>query len=721
MPLRVVSGPELALRANDGESSALLGEQASSVAQDRDTAAHLVTLHNVSLVVTSTKSQQQVEKANSFSEGESGQWEPLLFLNPSPGSLSEKSSKASSLSDSQAGKTAKVSHSPKKLHILENVNASFRSGEMTLIIGRSGSGKTALLDVLAGYKVGGTLLGDVRLDGTVRKDALAGSSWRRETGYAEHHDFHFSTLSVWESLLFSTRCRLPAASTEEICTAKVQRVIGLLGLEEYTNVIVECLPKFQLKCLTVGVEICAGPKALFLDSPTAGLNIDAAQSLVSALKSVTVSEGIVTVATLSNASQKIFEAFDKLLVLDDGAVAYHGRIGPNSEVALEFARECAGAPAMEEGANPAEYMLTSCQRKQGAYQSSALYRKVLEDLQTIVTRAQNEERAPHKANTEPRSGWFKQFGLIASRHFKTRWRNTDYAFERLIWTVSSSFIMAIGFLSLGNGVIDAILFMGVLFLAIFTVTVPMMQVVIPLIEERGIVYRELASGTYKHTVYPLACMVAEMPMHAVNAFLFWSILYYAVGFRDETEYSGYFFLVVLFTHWALPLLAQLLAVLSPNVETATALITVVMLFCTLLMGFLIPHEALPDGWEWAYWTDILRYPFEGLVQNQLIGFTFELSAVLDISVPNNITINATTALGLPDGLVPILPKVPDVNQPISLREVIKALGLIVALLEKGVVEFKDVAKDAAKHAIKQLNHVQYVSRSQRRTSPKAKQ
>lgn len=39
------------------------------------------------------------------------------------------------------------------------------SGQMTALMGSSGAGKTTLLDVLAGRKTGGTITGDIRLNG----------------------------------------------------------------------------------------------------------------------------------------------------------------------------------------------------------------------------------------------------------------------------------------------------------------------------------------------------------------------------------------------------------------------------------------------------------------------------------------------------------------------------------------------------------------------------
>ncbi|CAM9850438.1 unnamed protein product, partial [Ectocarpus sp. 8 AP-2014] len=51
------------------------------------------------------------------------------------------------------------------LELLSGISGFCKPGEMTALMGSSGAGKTTLLDVLAGRKTGGTITGDIRLNG----------------------------------------------------------------------------------------------------------------------------------------------------------------------------------------------------------------------------------------------------------------------------------------------------------------------------------------------------------------------------------------------------------------------------------------------------------------------------------------------------------------------------------------------------------------------------
>ena len=49
--------------------------------------------------------------------------------------------------------------------ILQGLTGHFRAGRLTALFGGSGCGKTSLMDVLAGRKTTGTIVGEVRFNG----------------------------------------------------------------------------------------------------------------------------------------------------------------------------------------------------------------------------------------------------------------------------------------------------------------------------------------------------------------------------------------------------------------------------------------------------------------------------------------------------------------------------------------------------------------------------
>ena len=138
----------------------------------------------------------------------------------------------------------------KSIRLLDNVNVHFRSGRMTCLMGTSGAGKSTFLDVLSGYKTGGTITGEVLIDGRAKDTA----TWKKISGYSEQQDILNPYLSVLETLRFTANCRLPnSANKEEV----VQRVMKLMDIEEWADSIIgrekdgEGLPKHVRKRVTI--------------------------------------------------------------------------------------------------------------------------------------------------------------------------------------------------------------------------------------------------------------------------------------------------------------------------------------------------------------------------------------------------------------------------------------------------------------------------------------
>ena len=50
-----------------------------------------------------------------------------------------------------------------ELKLLNEVTARFKCGRMTALMGQSGAGKSTFLDVVAGYKTGGVITGDIMM------------------------------------------------------------------------------------------------------------------------------------------------------------------------------------------------------------------------------------------------------------------------------------------------------------------------------------------------------------------------------------------------------------------------------------------------------------------------------------------------------------------------------------------------------------------------------
>ena len=115
--------------------------------------------------------------------------------------------------------------------ILENVTGSVKPGQVMAIMGASGAGKTTFLDILARKKKRGTVTGDILVNGRHVTD----SEFKRFVGFVDQEDTLMSTLTVYETVLYSALLRLPrdmSIEAKKFGTLETMEELGILGIRD---------------------------------------------------------------------------------------------------------------------------------------------------------------------------------------------------------------------------------------------------------------------------------------------------------------------------------------------------------------------------------------------------------------------------------------------------------------------------------------------------------
>jgi energy-coupling factor transport system ATP-binding protein len=143
--------------------------------------------------------------------------------------------------------------------VLREIGLVLASGEPRLVAGRSGSGKSSLLEIIGGLARpnAGTILWNGESLGERERRWLCGLVF-------QFPERHFLGLSVGQELRLGRR-RLPGDAV-----AAALRQVGLEGVSLQERP--ERLSGGQQRRLTLAVQLLRNPKVLLLDEPTAGLD-----------------------------------------------------------------------------------------------------------------------------------------------------------------------------------------------------------------------------------------------------------------------------------------------------------------------------------------------------------------------------------------------------------------------------------------------------------------
>ncbi|KOV28500.1 FHA domain-containing protein [Streptomyces sp. H021] len=205
--------------------------------------------------------------------------------------------------------------------LLEEVSFPVGAKCLLAVIGPSGAGKSTLLGALTGLRPAdrGTVLYDGR---DLYRDY---AELRSRIGLVPQDDILHSQLTVRRALAYAAELRFPQDTAKAERQARVDEVIGELGLGERAAQPIHSLSGGQRKRVSVALELLTKPSLLFLDEPTSGLDPGMDRSVMHMLRGLADDGRTVIVVTHSVLS---LDVCDRLLVLAPGGrIAYYGPPG----------------------------------------------------------------------------------------------------------------------------------------------------------------------------------------------------------------------------------------------------------------------------------------------------------------------------------------------------------------------------------------------------------
>jgi branched-chain amino acid transport system ATP-binding protein len=198
--------------------------------------------------------------------------------------------------------------------VVFDVDLHVGPGEIVTILGHNGSGKSTTIKTILGLipALGGT----VHFRG--RDVTRAGTTSNVKAGMAliPSERFVFPDLSVLDNLL------LGGANERDVNRRKerMQQVHELFPvLAERPNQLASTLSGGQQRMLSLGLLLMAGPRLLMLDEPSLGLAPAVVQQIFSAVRSLTVSEGLSVLLLEQNVGQAL-QITDRAYVMRSGRV-----------------------------------------------------------------------------------------------------------------------------------------------------------------------------------------------------------------------------------------------------------------------------------------------------------------------------------------------------------------------------------------------------------------
>jgi molybdate transport system ATP-binding protein len=192
---------------------------------------------------------------------------------------------------------------------------------LTALFGRSGAGKTSIVNVIAGLVR--PEKGRIVVDGSVLIDTERGiwvPAHRRLVGYVFQEDRLFPHLTVRQNLLFGRWF-----ATRAKPTAPLDDVVDLLGIGGLLDRRPARLSGGEKQRIAIGRALLAGPRLLLMDEPLASLDVPRKDEILPYIERLRDRVGV-PIVYVSHAVAEVTRLASTIVLISDGRVRAVGSL-----------------------------------------------------------------------------------------------------------------------------------------------------------------------------------------------------------------------------------------------------------------------------------------------------------------------------------------------------------------------------------------------------------
>lgn len=489
--------------------------------------------------------------------------------------------------------------------------------------------------------------------------------YRGEVIYQAETETHFPQLTAGETLLFAALARAPAnrfpgVSREQYAEHMRDVVMAAYGLSHTMNTkvgneFIRGVSGGERKRISIAETSLSGSPLQCWDNSTRGLDSSTALEFVKTLRLQTKYAGSTAVVAIYQASQSIYDIFDKAVVLYEGRQIYFGRADDAKRFFVDMGFYCPDrqttADFLTSLTNPAERRVRSgyehtvpqtpdefAERWRDSPARKALLGEIEayqaecplggEQVQQFGV-SRNAQKAKGSRPSSPYTlSYPMQVRLCMWRGFQRLKGDMSMTLTSIIGNIALAFIISSVFYDLEPSTDSffsrgALLFFGILMNAFASALE-----ILTLWQQRPIVEKHNKYALYRPSAEAISSMIVDLPSKAIIAVFFNLILYIMTNLRRTPGHFFIFFLISITTTLTMSNIFRSIGAVSRTLSQAMVPSSIFMLALVIYTGFTIPVRDMHPWFRWINYLNPIAYAFEAVMVNEFDNREFPCGATL---------------------------------------------------------------------------------------------
>ena len=529
---------------------------------------------------------------------------------------------------------------------------------MLLVLGQPDSGCTTALRTLANQRSGYTRVdGDVTYGGI--DHATFAKYFRGEAVYNQEDDVHHPTLKVGQILSFALDTKTPGRrvtgmSVSDFKEDVITTLLKMFNMEHTRNTMaggvagIRGVSGGERKRISIAEMMITRSSVACWDNTTRGLDASTALDFAKCLKILTAVYQLPNIVSLYQASENIYNLFDKVMVIHHGKQIY---FGPTSKARAyfeglgyepkprqttpdyltgctdEFERDIAQGQDPEKVPQTAEAMAA-------AYKASAIQQDVLAEINAYkeelaansevrehfvaAVAEQKRKHTPHKSVYS--IPFYRQVFALQKRQFQLKLQDWFTLATALTTQIVCAVLVGTLFMNLpltsdgaftrGTLLInpDCLQLGGVIFISLLFSSLQAFSEMGSTMMGRPIVNKHQAFAFHRPAALWVAQIFVDLPFAMTNIMCYSLIAYFSTGLYRTAGAFFTFYLYIVVGYVVMTLFFRSVGVVCPDFDYAMKFAAVIITFFVLSSGYLLPYNFIPWWIRWTFWIKYTPFP-----------------------------------------------------------------------------------------------------------------